>query len=173
MTPLGTSFVPALTRPQTGVRGPDFMSTSMAAACQQCLQLSASMSNVPVTTAIQHSWACLKACDANNGNASEPTTLRIPDGGELLSLRYDLTVPFARYVAVNSVGNIKRYHIGKVYRRDQPQMTRGRFRRFFDPSTQREFFQCDFDVAGAYATMVADSEVVKVLVEILQVSVTK
>uniref|UniRef100_A0A7S3QSI3 Histidine--tRNA ligase, cytoplasmic n=1 Tax=Dunaliella tertiolecta TaxID=3047 RepID=A0A7S3QSI3_DUNTE len=80
-------------------------------------------------------------------------------GGELLSLRYDLTVPFARYVAVNSVGNIKRYHIGKVYRRDQPQMTRGRF---------REFFQCDFDVAGAYATMVADSEVVKVLVEILQ-----
>ena len=49
-------------------------------------------------------------------------------GGELLSLRYDLTVPFARYVAVNSVGNIKRYHIGKVYRRDQPQMNRGRFR---------------------------------------------
>lgn len=35
----------------------------------------------------------------------------------------------------------------------------------------REFFQCDFDVAGAYATMVADSEVVKVLVEILQVSI--
>jgi histidyl-tRNA synthetase len=49
-------------------------------------------------------------------------------GGELLSLRYDLTVPFARYVAVHAIGNIKRYHIGKVYRRDQPQMTRGRFR---------------------------------------------
>lgn len=49
-------------------------------------------------------------------------------GGELLSLRYDLTVPFARYVAVNAIGNIKRYHIGKVYRRDQPQLTRGRFR---------------------------------------------
>ncbi len=46
----------------------------------------------------------------------------------MLSLRYDLTVPFARYVAVNGVGNIKRYHIGKVYRRDQPQMNRGRFR---------------------------------------------
>ena len=51
-----------------------------------------------------------------------------PQGGELLSLRYDLTVPFARYVAVNAIGNIKRYHIGKVYRRDQPQMNRGRFR---------------------------------------------
>jgi hypothetical protein len=37
-------------------------------------------------------------------------------------------VPFARYVAVNAIGNIKRYHIGKVYRRDQPQLTRGRFR---------------------------------------------
>jgi histidyl-tRNA synthetase len=49
-------------------------------------------------------------------------------GGELLSLRYDLTVPFARYVAVHAIGNIKRYHIGKVYRRDQPQMNRGRFR---------------------------------------------
>jgi histidyl-tRNA synthetase len=46
----------------------------------------------------------------------------------VLSLRYDLTVPFARYVAVNGIGNIKRYHIGKVYRRDQPQMNRGRFR---------------------------------------------
>ena len=48
-------------------------------------------------------------------------------GGELLSLRYDLTVPFARYVAVNNVGNIKRYHVAKVYRRDQPQMNRGRW----------------------------------------------
>lgn len=79
-------------------------------------------------------------------------------GGELLSLRYDLTVPFARYVAVNGITNIKRYHIAKVYRRDQPQMTRGRF---------REFFQCDFDIAGVYSPMVPDSEVLKVLVEIL------
>ncbi|KAF8060498.1 histidine--tRNA ligase [Scenedesmus sp. PABB004] len=79
-------------------------------------------------------------------------------GGELLSLRYDLTVPFARYVAVNGVGNIKRYHIGKVYRRDQPQLARGRF---------REFFQCDFDIAGSYAAMVPDAEVLAVVVEIL------
>ena len=80
-------------------------------------------------------------------------------GGEILSLRYDLTVPFARYVALNSVGNIKRYHIGKVYRRDQPQMTKGRF---------REFFQCDFDIAGSYASMVPDAECIKVLVEVLK-----
>jgi histidyl-tRNA synthetase len=60
-------------------------------------------------------------------------------GGELLSLRYDLTVPFARYLALNNIANIKRFHIAKVYRRDNPQMNKGRF---------REFYQCDFDVAG-------------------------
>jgi histidyl-tRNA synthetase len=71
-------------------------------------------------------------------------------GGELLSLRYDLTVPFARFLAMNSVGNIKRYHIAKVYRRDQPQLNRGRY---------REFYQCDFDIAGNYSVMVPDAEV--------------
>lgn len=53
--------------------------------------------------------------------------------GELLSLRYDLTVPFARYLAMNRLINIKRYQIGKVYRRDQPCAARGRY---------REFYQC-------------------------------
>lgn len=79
-------------------------------------------------------------------------------GGELLALRYDLTVPFARFLAMNTVGNIKRYHIAKVYRRDQPQVTRGRY---------REFYQCDFDIAGTYSPMVADAEVVSVASEIL------
>ena len=79
-------------------------------------------------------------------------------GGELLSLRYDLTVPFARYVALNGISNIKRYQIGKVYRRDQPQMNRGRF---------REFYQCDFDVAGS-SLLVADAEVIKVTTDVLR-----
>lgn len=39
-------------------------------------------------------------------------------GGELCSLRYDLTVPFARYVAQKGIQQIKRYHIAKVYRRE-------------------------------------------------------
>lgn len=68
-------------------------------------------------------WLSKNHLDACATGVGHPHT-----GGEILSLRYDLTVPFARYVAVNNVGNIKRYHIGKVYRRDQPQMTRGRFR---------------------------------------------
>ncbi|ODV85399.1 hypothetical protein CANARDRAFT_28195 [[Candida] arabinofermentans NRRL YB-2248] len=76
-------------------------------------------------------------------------------GGELTSLRYDLTVPFARYVAMNGISNIKRYHIAKVYRRDQPAMTKGRM---------REFYQCDFDVAGTYDSMVPDAEIMNILV---------
>ena len=62
-------------------------------------------------------------------------------GGELLSLRYDLTVPFARYLAMNGLENMKRYHISRVYRRDNPQLAKGRY---------REFYQCDFDIAGTY-----------------------
>jgi histidyl-tRNA synthetase len=80
-------------------------------------------------------------------------------GGELLALRYDLTVPFARFLSSNPVGNIKRYHIARVYRRDQPAMNRGRF---------REFYQCDFDVAGNYGSMIADAEVVTVACDILR-----
>ena len=79
-------------------------------------------------------------------------------GGELLALRYDLTVPFARFLSLNSVGNIKRFHIGKVYRRDQPQLAKGRY---------REFYQCDFDIAGTYGRMVPDSECVAVACDIL------
>ncbi|KAL2087351.1 hypothetical protein ACEWY4_016179 [Coilia grayii] len=79
-------------------------------------------------------------------------------GGELLSLRYDLTVPFARYLAMNKITNIKRYHIAKVYRRDNPAMTRGRY---------REFYQCDFDIAGQYDPMIPDAECLKIVHEIL------
>ncbi|CAJ0571442.1 unnamed protein product, partial [Mesorhabditis spiculigera] len=79
-------------------------------------------------------------------------------GGELLSMRYDLTVPFARYLAMNKIRNIKRYHIAKVYRRDQPVMTRGRY---------REFYQCDFDIAGEYEKMLPEAECLKVVDEVL------
>ena len=68
-------------------------------------------------------------------------------------MRYDLTVPFARFVAQNGITNIKRYHIAKVYRRDQPQAARGRY---------REFYQCDIDIAGSSPVMVADAEILKV-----------
>ncbi|KAI9603158.1 hypothetical protein H4Q26_002472 [Puccinia striiformis f. sp. tritici PST-130] len=77
-------------------------------------------------------------------------------GGELCSLRYDLTI-----LAMNSkeYPSIKRYHIAKVYRRDQPAMTKGRM---------REFYQCDFDIAGATDPMIADAEVLTIACEVLE-----
>ncbi|XP_058804379.1 histidine--tRNA ligase isoform X2 [Phymastichus coffea] len=80
-------------------------------------------------------------------------------GGEILALRYDLTVPFARYLAMNKITNIKRYHIAKVYRRDNPAMTKGRY---------REFYQCDFDIAGQYDPMLPDSECLRIIYEALK-----
>ena len=78
-------------------------------------------------------------------------------GGELYSLRYDLTVPFARWLAMNTnYHQVSRYQIAKVYRRDQPAISRGRY---------REFYQCDFDIAGEYGPMIADAEILLIIVE--------
>ncbi|KAM0617882.1 hypothetical protein ACHAO3_001478 [Verticillium nonalfalfae] len=81
-------------------------------------------------------------------------------GGEACSLRYDLTVPFARWLAMRSdIQHIKRYQIAKVYRRDQPAVSRGRL---------REFYQCDFDIAGIYDPMIPDAEILRIIAEVFQ-----
>lgn len=59
----------------------------------------------------------------------------------------------------SSIQNIKRYHIAKVYRRDQPAMTKGRM---------REFYQCDFDIAGTYDPMLPDAEIIRITCEIFE-----
>ncbi|XP_056667383.1 histidine--tRNA ligase, mitochondrial isoform X8 [Monodelphis domestica] len=79
-------------------------------------------------------------------------------GGELLALRYDLTVPFARYLAMNKIKKMKRYHVGKVWRRESPSIIQGRY---------REFCQCDFDIAGQFDPMIPDAECLKIIHEIL------
>jgi histidyl-tRNA synthetase len=81
-------------------------------------------------------------------------------GGEILSLRYDLTVPFARWLAMNAnVRSYKRFAISKVYRRDQPAIAKGRM---------REFWQCDIDFAGGGDPMIADSEVIAIVGEVFE-----
>ncbi|XP_016161033.1 PREDICTED: histidine--tRNA ligase, cytoplasmic-like isoform X2 [Ficedula albicollis] len=67
-------------------------------------------------------------------------------------------VPFARYLAMNKITSMKRYHVAKVYRRDNPATTRGRY---------REFYQCDFDIAGQFDPMIPDAECLKIVHEIL------
>src|SRR6185369_12005983 len=61
------------------------------------------------------------------------------------ALKYDLTIPFARYVAMNYnqlTFPFKRYQIQPVWRADRPQ--KGRY---------REFYQCDADVVGSYSLL--------------------
>jgi histidyl-tRNA synthetase len=75
------------------------------------------------------------------------------DPGEL-ALRFDLTVPFARFVArhINELGRpFKRYAIGSVFRGERP--AKGRF---------REFVQCDFDAVGTESP-IADAETAQVI----------
>ena len=46
---------------------------------------------------------------------------------------------------MNKIDKIKRYHIARVYRRDNPAMTKGRY---------REFYQADFDIIGPHGVLV-------------------
>ena len=73
-------------------------------------------------------------------------------------LPYDLTVPFARYLAMHPELPLpfKRYQIQRVWRADKPQ--RGRY---------REFSQCDVDVAGT-SELLADAEIVAITIEALR-----
>lgn len=80
-------------------------------------------------------------------------------GGREIGLRYDLTVPLARFVAVHRnelTFPFKRYHIGPVWRADRPQ--KGRY---------REFWQCDADIVGT-RSMLADADVVSIVIEALR-----
>lgn len=86
---------------------------------------------------ILNSGDYLKKVDANTDFDSKKMTSKISEK----ALRYDLTVPFARYVVQNQndiAFPFKRYQIQPVWRADRPQ--KGRF---------REFFQCDADVVGS------------------------
>ncbi|MCU0338933.1 MAG: histidine--tRNA ligase [Spirosomaceae bacterium] len=103
----------------------------------------------------------------NSGNFAEnltPTdlgenykklTTKISEKG----LRYDLTVPFARYVVMNRndlVMPFKRYQIQPVWRADRPQ--KGRY---------REFYQCDADVVGT-DSLLCEAEIVLMIHEVLR-----
>ena len=74
------------------------------------------------------------------------------------ALRYDLTVPFARYVVVNKgsmVFPFKRYQIQPVWRADRPQ--KGRY---------REFYQCDADVVGTNS-LLCEAEIIVMIEKVI------
>lgn len=97
---------------------------------------------------------------AKAGGETEKQIYRFKKGDNDLALRFDLTVPLAKYVAKNYnelVFPFKRYQIGKVYRGERAQ--RGRF---------REFYQCDIDVIGDETLpLIYDAQIPVIIGEIL------
>ena len=107
---------------------------------------------VPIDTpCLEYSQILLRK---SNGE-TEKQVFRFNDaGGRDVSLRFDLTVPFARFVAEHYQElyfPFKRYHIAKVWRGEKPQG--GRF---------REFIQCDFDIVGS-TSFCTDFEILELI----------
>jgi len=94
------------------------------------------------------------------GDETDKQLYRFTDnGGRDVALRFDLTIPFARFAAqyTNELGlPFKRYHVGPVWRGENTQ--RGRY---------REFVQCDFDTIGTESPL-ADQETALVIHELFQ-----
>ncbi|XZE22745.1 histidine--tRNA ligase [Pirellulaceae bacterium SH449] len=104
----------------------------------------------------------LELLEILTGKGSEETDRQmyhfVDAGGRKVGMRFDLTVPFARFAAqhINELGTpFKRYHIAPVWRGEAPQA--GRF---------REFVQCDFDTIGTTG-VVSDIETALVIHELL------
>ncbi|WP_055666756.1 histidine--tRNA ligase [Desnuesiella massiliensis] len=93
---------------------------------------------------------------AKGGGETEKQIYRFNKGDSDLSLRFDLTVPLARYVSqhMNDLTfPFRRYQIGKVYRGERNQ--KGRF---------REFFQCDIDIIGnGKLNLINDAEIPSII----------
>ena len=104
---------------------------------------------------ILNSGDYLKKSDNLAKETSSSLTSKIAEKG----LRYDLTVPFARYIAQHQHEisfPFKRYQIQPVWRADRPQ--KGRY---------REFYQCDADVIGMNA-LFSEAELIKIIDEVFQ-----
>lgn len=98
---------------------------------------------------------------AKAGGETEKQIYRFDKGDTDISMRFDLTVPLAKYVAKN-YGNLsfpfRRYQIGKVYRGERAQ--KGRF---------REFYQCDIDIIGdGELSIINDAELPSVIYSIFK-----
>ncbi|QAA30616.1 histidine--tRNA ligase [Clostridium manihotivorum] len=113
---------------------------------------------VPMDTPIMEKTEVLLA---KGGGETEKQIYRFTKGDSDISLRFDLTVPFARFVAQNMSSlnfPFRRYQIGKVYRGERNQ--KGRF---------REFYQCDIDIIGnGKLSIVNDAEIPAVIYSIFK-----
>ncbi len=110
----------------------------------------------PLETPTLELWETLAG---KYGEEGDRLTYRFVDRGDReVGLRYDLTVPLSRVIAMypEIPKPFKRYQIQPVWRADKPQ--KGRF---------REFYQCDIDVIGS-TSMLAEAEILAAIYEILK-----
>src|SRR4051794_12667462 len=108
------------------------------------------------TPALEYAEILLK----KGGAESDKQLYRFRDnGGRDVALRFDLTVPFARFAAMH-IGRLgtpfKRYHLGPVWRGENTQA--GRY---------REFWQCDFDTIGTTGNA-SDAETALVIHDLMR-----
>ena len=110
----------------------------------------------PIENPVLERYETIASKYAGGSEILKETFKLIDQGGRELALRYDLTVPLARYVALNPNVKLpfKRYQIGQVYR-DGP-VKAGRY---------REFTQADADVVGS-SSIIADAECVKLALDV-------
>ncbi len=104
---------------------------------------------------ILNSGDYLKKTDSGDYNDYHKLSKKITEK----ALRYDLTIPFARYISMNREKHplpFKRYQIQPVWRADRPQ--KGRY---------REFYQCDVDIIGT-KSIIAEAELISMASEILE-----
>lgn len=98
---------------------------------------------------------------AKGGGETEKQVYRFEKGKSDIALRFDLTVPLARYVAQHYSElsfPFRRYHISKVYRGERNQ--RGRF---------REFYQCDIDIIGdSKLAIINDAEIPAIIYNVFK-----
>jgi histidyl-tRNA synthetase len=106
----------------------------------------------PLETPVFERFDMLSAKYAGGAEILKETFTFQDQGKRELALRYDLTVPFARFVGMNPNLKMpfKRYAIGKVFRDGPIKLGR-----------TREFYQCDADVVGS-KSMLADAECIKI-----------
>ena len=113
---------------------------------------------LPIDTPVIESTEVLLA---KAGGETEKQLYSFSKGDSNLTLRFDLTVPLAKYVAMHANElsfPFRRYQIGKVYRGERAQ--RGRF---------REFYQCDIDVIGdGELNIINDAEIPSIMYNVFR-----
>ncbi|MCC5994538.1 MAG: histidine--tRNA ligase [Candidatus Aenigmarchaeota archaeon] len=111
----------------------------------------------PIETPMVEKWETLAGKYGEEAEKRLIWRFKLPYSEKEFGLRYDLTVPLARFVArFNPRFPFKVYQIGRVFRYEDPQ--KGRY---------REFWQCDVDIVGESSPL-ADAEILNIVIDVFE-----